>query len=89
MCYHSRKKLHDIDFSTSFGAFTNIYSVILEAKMETLAVLLEPHKTIIATVASAGAYLNQLSGAVVCNTIRKQNSTVGHSIMPFLAGAMM
>lgn len=57
--------------------------------MESLSVLLEPHKNTISSAAAGVTYLQQLSGAVLCNTIRKQKSTVGHSIMPFLAGAIM
>lgn len=57
--------------------------------MESLAVILEPHKDLIATSAAIVTYIHQLSGAVICNTIRKQKSTVGHSVLPFLAGAVM
>lgn len=57
--------------------------------MESLAVILEPYKDVIASTAATVTYFHQLSGAVVCNTIRKQKSTVGQSVMPFLAGTIM
>lgn len=57
--------------------------------LEKLAVCLEPHKDLIANSAAIVTYFHQLSGAVICNSIRKQKSTVGHSVLPFLAGAIM
>lgn len=57
--------------------------------MESLAVFLEPYKGVISTSASAVTYLHQLSGAVVCNSIRKEKSTADRSIMPFLIGGVM
>lgn len=57
--------------------------------MESLAVILEPYKDIIARTAATTTYLEQLSGVIVCNSIRKQKSTAGYSVVPFLAGAIM
>lgn len=57
--------------------------------MESFAILLEPYKDLIATSAALVTYLHQLSGAVLCNSIRKQKSTVGHSVLPFLAGTVI
>lgn len=57
--------------------------------MESFAVLLEPYKDLIATSAATVTYFHQLSGAVICNDIRKQKSTVGFSVLPFLAGVVM
>lgn len=57
--------------------------------MESLAVLLKPYTGLIVTAASYATYLHQMSGLVICNAIRKQKSTVGHSIMPFMAGLVM
>lgn len=57
--------------------------------MEFLAVLLEPYTGTIVAAASYATYMHQLSGLVICNAIRKQKSTVGHSIMPFLAGLVL
>lgn len=57
--------------------------------MEPLARILEPYKNQISGTASAVTYLHHLSGALVCNTIRKEKSTVEHSIMPFLAGSVL
>ncbi|XP_055300779.1 sugar transporter SWEET1-like [Sitodiplosis mosellana] len=57
--------------------------------MEFLAVLLEPYKDWISTSAAAVTYLHQLSGVVVCNSIRKQKSTNGFSVVPFLIGTVI
>lgn len=83
------KYLIDENKQINNTAIAKASSVILQAKMEILSDLLEPYKGVIGTTASVAAYFHQLSGAVICHTIHKQQSTVGHSILPFLAGAMM
>ncbi|XP_031632133.1 sugar transporter SWEET1-like [Contarinia nasturtii] len=57
--------------------------------MESFAVLLEPYKDLISSSAAIVTYLHQLSGLAICNDIRKQKSTVGFSILPFLAGTVI
>ncbi|XP_055300773.1 sugar transporter SWEET1-like [Sitodiplosis mosellana] len=57
--------------------------------MESFAVLLEPYKDKIATSAATVTYLHLLSGSVICNDIRKQKSTDGFSVMPFVAGCVI
>lgn len=57
--------------------------------MEQLAVLLEPHKEYIVNAASIVTFCHFLSGAVICNDIRKKKSTAGLSVMPFLAGFIL
>lgn len=69
--------------------FNKVLSIVTAAKMESLAILLEPYKHLIIGAASAVTYLHQLSGAVVCNTIRKEKSTSKRSLVPFLAGVVM
>lgn len=58
-------------------------------KMESLALFLEPYKDLISNSAATVTYLHQLSGAVICKNIYKQKSTVGFSVLPFLAGLVM
>lgn len=57
--------------------------------MESLALFLEPYKDLISNSAATVTYLHQLSGAVICKNIYKQKSTVGFSVLPFLAGLVM
>lgn len=57
--------------------------------MESLAVFLGPYKSIIGSTAAIVTYLHQLSGAIVCNSIRKEKSTAKRSLIPFLAGGVM
>lgn len=57
--------------------------------MESLAVFLEPYKDVISTLAGTVTNFHQLSGAIVCNSIRKEKTTEGRSLVPFLAGIVM
>lgn len=57
--------------------------------MESLAVLLEPHKDLIANAASIATFCHMLSGTLICNKIRKAGSTAGESVLPFLAGFIL
>ncbi|XP_031632150.1 sugar transporter SWEET1-like [Contarinia nasturtii] len=57
--------------------------------MESFAVLLEPYKDLISSSAAIATYLHQLSAFAICNSIRKQKSTVGFSIIPFLVGTVI
>lgn len=57
--------------------------------MESLAVLLEPHRELIANAASVVTFCHLLSGVVICNKIRRAKTTAGESVLPFLAGVIM
>lgn len=57
--------------------------------MEHLSKLLAPHTELIGNVAAGVTILNFLSGALLCNDIRKKKSTVGFSIIPFLGGFVL
>jgi len=57
--------------------------------MEQVAKLLEPHKETINSTAAIVTCCHFLSGAVLCNDIRKKKSTVGFSVIPFLGGFIL
>lgn len=57
--------------------------------MEHISNLLEPHTETIAQAAAGVTILNFLSGALLCNDIRKNRSTAGFSIIPFLGGFIL
>lgn len=57
--------------------------------MESLAILLEPHKELIGTMASYASNIHRLTGVAVCISIYRQKSSAGHSLKPFLAGLVL
>lgn len=57
--------------------------------MEALSALLKPYASHISGAAATVTYFHFLSGAVICNDIRKKKSTAGFSIVPFLGGLVM
>lgn len=57
--------------------------------LESLAVILDPYKELIASSTALVTYGQQLSGVFICNDIRKKSSTRGLSAMPFIAGFVM
>lgn len=57
--------------------------------MEALSAILKPYGDIIATAAAGFTYVQMLSGAVICNDIRKKGSTAGFPLLPFLAGVVL
>lgn len=57
--------------------------------MEQISLVLQPYKEIIGQVASVVTSVQMLSGAALCNDIRKRNSSKGFSALPFLGGNVM
>lgn len=61
----------------------------MEHAMEQISLVLQPYKEIIGQVASVVTSVQMLSGAALCNDIRKRNSSKGFSALPFLGGNVM
>lgn len=57
--------------------------------MEEISKLLQPYKETVGNVAGVVTGLQMLSGAFLCNDIRKKGSTAGFSAIPFLGGLIL
>lgn len=57
--------------------------------MEQISTILQPYKETIGDVAGIVTALQMLSGAFLCNDIRKKGSATEFSSIPFLGGLIL
>lgn len=57
--------------------------------MEQISAILQPYKEQIGNVAGIVTALQMLSGAFMCNDIRKKGSAIEFSSIPFLGGLIL
>lgn len=57
--------------------------------MEQISEILQPYKETIGAVAGFVTALQMLSGAFLCNDIRKKGTAAGFSAIPFLGGLIL
>lgn len=57
--------------------------------MENISKILQPYKETIGNAAGIVTALQMLSGAFLCNDIRKRGSAIEFSAIPFLGGLIL